>query len=200
MTRVRSGTVVDAFSCRLRVALAAMGSIVIGCGDLVEDVSATICPSGKRWVGGQLGSEEMRPGDDCVGCHRDNAGPPLLIGGTVYASRESDTNCFGLPGVEVSVATADGRVFEMTTNRAGNFFVFGPETDLEVPLAQLRTSVSYTLPDGRAIVRTMVNRPSYGGCSGCHSSEAVRDVERGIVPTDRVDLGLPPEFYGELAN
>jgi hypothetical protein len=166
----------------------------MACADLVVEVPLSVCGSGKRWVGGELGSEEMRPGDDCVGCHRDNAGPPLLLGGTVYASPDAERHCFGLEGVGVSIASDDGRLFETTTNRAGNFFFFGPETDLELPLRQLRTRIRYTLPGGREIVRTMVQRPGYGGCATCHSPEAEDDPALGLVATDRIDLGLPLDF------
>ena len=66
--------------------LTAWASVSFGCHDeLVEEVTKDVCYSEMRWIGEKRGSPEMYPGRDCVGCHLDNDGPPLSIGGTISA-------------------------------------------------------------------------------------------------------------------
>ena len=112
----------------------------VACNDeTVEDVPQDVCVSGKRWIGGRRGSEEMYPGRDCVGCHLDNDGPQLMAGGTVYGfsqgangqavvptlGQPQSVDCFGLEGVTVVLRGFDGEEFTTVTNRAGNFFFEG---------------------------------------------------------------------------
>ena len=70
-------------------------------------VDADTCQSGLRWVGDDHSSAEMRPGSDCVGCHRETGARPLVLGGTVYPTGGSRgqplDDCFGLEGIEVIV-------------------------------------------------------------------------------------------------
>ena len=119
-------------------------ALALACADITtEQVTKDVCYSELRWVGGRRGSEEMYPGRDCVGCHVDNDGPELMLGGTLYAHYITDrelaaelqtgTDCFGLEGVTVRVTDAASQVLELTTNRAGNFFVEGTPNDFEKP-------------------------------------------------------------------
>ena len=62
--------------------------LAFACNDeTVEVVPKDVCYSEMRWVGEKRGSPEMFPGRDCVGCHIDNDGPPLALGGTVFFRR-----------------------------------------------------------------------------------------------------------------
>jgi hypothetical protein len=145
-----------------------------------------------RWVGERRGSPEMFPGRDCVGCHIDNDGPPLVLGGTVYAfiiadrmryfELQTGTDCFGLEGVTVMVEDGTGQTVELTTNRAGNFFVEGNPGDFIKPF-----NVQLRLPDGSA-GPLMNTRPMYGGCAYCHDprnpTPAELDQEYNFEPTD----------------
>lgn len=156
----------------------------LACADVTtEDVTKDVCYSELRWVGGRRGSEEMYPGRDCVGCHIENDGPPLMLGGTIYAhylpdrelARELQTgaDCFGLEGVTVRIRDGSLQLLELTTNRAGNFFIEGNPNEFEKPF-----QVEIVMGDIR---RSMGTYPQYGGCARCHDP---------AVPT-AMELGLP---------
>ncbi len=160
--------------------------VVWACNDeTVEVVTKSVCYSELRWVGEKRGSPEMFPGRDCVGCHIDNDGPPLVLGGTIYpyvindralyAQLQSGSDCFGLEGATVIVEDASGQVIELTTNRAGNFFIEGNPNDLEKPFTvQLEVG---------GIQPRMSTRPMYGGCGYCHDPLAPTATELGLTPT-----------------
>jgi hypothetical protein len=202
----------------------------VACNDeTVEDVPQDVCVSGKRWIGGRRGSEEMYPGRDCVGCHLENDGPQLMAGGTVYAFSEGkagantirdlgtaqSVDCFGLEGVTVTLRSdADDEVFTTVTNRAGNFFFEGRPSELAKPF---KATIEYDVPASadrpanRAIV-SMTTAPSYGGCARCHSPYAVAtdplpappyapDVVLGFA-SDYIDLRLPVADFitGSVGN
>ncbi len=202
---------------RWLVALCLGGSVLGGlaCADetVEEDVDSTICYSGKRWVGGKRGSEEMFPGRDCVGCHIDNDGPPFALGGTVYPYvlgagspgllAQTGTDCFGIPDIAVSILDAEGLPLDVVTNRAGNFFVEGNPDDFAKPF---RVTITWTNPaTGLEQTTPMGRSPSYGGCGQCHNPDAVAPEGQDemtdppdeiIAPTARI--GLPG--YGPGAN
>lgn len=145
---------------------------LLACGGTTESVSRDVCVSGTRWIGENTSDPEMSPGSDCLGCHAENDGPPLVAAGTVYAlannASQIENDCFGLEGVEVELEGADGTILSTTTNRAGNFYFDGYPIDLPKPyVARLR----YTTDDGRLISPQMiVTQPYYGGCARCHDS------------------------------
>lgn len=175
MARAWGGSSSSGFFVAIAVALA--------CGDeTIERVAKDVCYSELRWVGGKRGSTEMYPGRDCVGCHIDNDGPSLVLGGTIYAYIISDrelytelqtgTDCFGLEGVTVRVEDASGQVLELTTNRAGNFFVEGDPSDFEKPFR-----VELELGDIRP---SMPTAPMYGGCARCHDPAVPSAIDQGL--------------------
>jgi len=136
---------------------------------LVRATEADTCKSGLRWVGGDHGSAEMRPGSDCVGCHREARARPLILGGTVYPignpwEEHPLDDCFGLEGIEVTVVDAEGRERTTVTNRAGNFFFEGRESEITMPY---EASMRWGL-DRAEMVPVMFTKPSYGGCARCH--------------------------------
>lgn len=183
------------------------GSVVaFACNDdTVEEVDTEVCYSGMRWVGEKRGSPEMFPGRDCVGCHIDNDGPPLALGGTVYPFvltanapgllAQTGTDCFGVEGVTVRIEDGEGQIFEVVTNRAGNFYVEGNPDDFAKPFS---AEIDWTNPrTGMTQTSGMLaTTPSYGGCANCHnpSQTAVPADEAAgpdgvISPTARI--GLP---------
>lgn len=135
----------------------------------------------------------MLPGSDCVGCHRDEGARPLVVGGTVYRIRELPglqplDDCFGLEGVEVRFTDAAGRQFSTLTNRAGNFYIEGAESDFTLPSA---ASLRWTL-DGEQIDTPRATMPLYGGCARCHTNEAATapsgDFQPGPTSPDYTNL------------
>jgi hypothetical protein len=158
------------------------GSILaaFGCNDeTVELVEKDVCYSGMRWVGDKRGSPEMFPGRDCVGCHIDNDGPPLALGGTIYPyvvstevalASQSGEDCFGKEGVDVFIEDAEGQTVQVTTNRAGNFYVEGNPDDFAKPFSVRIEWIDDA--DGSFQENRMGTVPSYGGCGRCHNPTA----------------------------
>src|SRR5690606_4935447 len=124
-SRARANVLQGRFAEVAVLTLAALPLLVTACGGTTESVSRDVCLSGTRWVGGSSSDPERSPGTDCLQCHIENDGPPLVAAGTVYAvadnTRQIENDCFGLEGVAVEIEGADGRLFQTTTNRAGNF-------------------------------------------------------------------------------
>jgi hypothetical protein len=163
---------------------------LVACKDSSEPVSTDVCLSGRRWIGGNTRDVEMSPGTDCIGCHFETDGPPLVAAGTVYATADNasqiENDCYGLEGVEVEIEAGDGRLWTTTTNRAGNFFFDGEPSWLVKPyVATLR----YTTPEGRLIEPRMVaTLATYGGCARCHDGKATATPD---LPSGHPDFVQP---------
>lgn len=147
---------------------------------LVRAVDADTCLTGLRWVGGDRPSAEMHPGSDCVSCHGDDDARPLMFAGTVYAFRDDREayygasfsggtqpfdDCFGIEGITVEITDSDGRVRSTVTNRAGNFYFEGRQSELAWPYS---ASVAYVSERGPSMP-VMSSQPYYGGCARCHA-------------------------------
>lgn len=190
--------------------------VAFACNDeTVEEVSKDVCYSGMRWIGDKRGSPEMFPGQDCVGCHIENDGPPLAIGGTLYPyvlnlaagiqKVQSGEHCFGIGGIAVAIEDADGQTFEVTTNRAGNFYVEGNPDDFAKPFS---VQFDWINPaTGNTQTARMFSEPSYGGCARCHTPDATANPPPGTPPEDfpldeivnpQARIGLPG--YGPGAD
>jgi hypothetical protein len=169
---------------------------VLACkDDTIQDVPTDICVSGTRWIGGKRGDPRMYPGRDCVGCHLENDGPELMLGGTIYSYVESDFaramlpppsghDCFGEPNQTVEITGGDGQLFVVTTNEAGNFFVEGKATDLVKPFTVV---FNWLQQDGTPKQSPMGTTPSYGGCGRCHSRDAQAVPGPGETKDDYTD-------------
>jgi hypothetical protein len=195
---------------RLLFGLCAGGALVaLACNDeLVETVPKDVCYSEMRWIGGKRGSPEMYPGEDCVGCHVDNDGPQLALGGTVYpyvlpsaqlSELQSGEHCFGVEGITVTIEDAEGQIFEVVTNRAGNFYVEGDPDDFEKGFS-VRIEGYQPDENGQPSGRTpMSTSPMYGGCGRCHNPELppASPTNFTLTPTDAeyvsptTRIGLP---------
>ncbi len=141
------------------VALAS--SLLAGCGENTKAVPVTECSSGTKWIGDDDGSEEMHPGRDCIGCHASRGdGPRFAIAGTVYGGPNAGDGCFGAPGAVVRITGADGKVQELASNGAGNFFT------------QARFAAPYTaeLVRGGVVVAKMQTPQTSGACNSCHTA------------------------------
>jgi hypothetical protein len=103
--------------------------------------------------------------------------------------------CFGLEGITVTVTDFDGKEYSAVTNRAGNFYIEGRESDLVLPYtAKLNFSTQEEMRFfGATVERTvahedqMYTTPFYGGCVRCHAGSAVstgRDDIPGFAESD----------------
>jgi len=177
-------------------------ALAFACDDeTVEVVEKEVCYSGMRWVGDKRGSPEMFPGRDCVGCHIENDGPPLALGGTIYPyvlgpqspgllAAQSGTDCFGVEGIEIVIEDGDGQQYAVTTNRAGNFYVEGNPDDFAKPFSATITVINPF--DGDPIVNPMNFRPQYGGCANCHNPAAEPFTPPGLEQGDVDDRTVQP--------
>jgi hypothetical protein len=174
---ILSGAVLSAFACN---------------DETTEVVSKDVCYSEMRWVGEKRGSPEMFPGRDCVGCHIDNDGPQLAVGGTLYSyimsaeqskTLQTGTDCFGIEGITLTIEDAEGQLFDVTTNRAGNFYIEGNPDDFKKPFHV--TIDGWGLKaNGDPQVSSMLTAPMYGGCARCHNPEVPPDPAFNTNPTD----------------
>jgi hypothetical protein len=205
----------------VNLCLGASAVVAFACNDeLSEEVTKDVCYSERRWIGGKRGSPEMYPGRDCVGCHIDNDGPPLAIGGTLYPyilpppdvfELQSGEDCFGIEGIVVTIEDGEGQLFPVTTNRAGNFYVEGNPDDFAKPFRVVLED--YTTDEaGNLTGRSpMATAPMYGGCARCHDPNVPSAPEAGLefltTPTDAeyrngtARIGLPgysPDGAGGL--
>jgi hypothetical protein len=126
----------------------------------------------------------MRPGEDCVRCHRGNAGalgptagraaargdgeddddgPPWTAAGTLYASATGPAS--GVEGGHVTLTDASGRTIRLRTNQAGNFYT----------AESLAFPVRATVEVNGATV-AMLAPVTYGGCNACHGLPAAGDA------------------------
>jgi hypothetical protein len=106
------------------------------------------------------------PGEACLACHGGygkEAEPTFDVGGTVYATPDSDV---AVEGAKVTITDAAGVRVELVTNCAGNFYLARSSSPLLFPL---RAEVECALPDGtvrRSVMGTRIQRE--GSCAGCH--------------------------------
>jgi hypothetical protein len=73
----------------------------------------------------------MAPGEDCLRCHGrgeadDEDGPTWTVAGTVYPSETTEDPGAGVRGATISVRDANGKSFDLRSNRAGNFYSAEP--------------------------------------------------------------------------
>ena len=135
-------------------------------------MAASACSGGADPTGDASQAEEytgplMRPGQNCLSCHRedDERGAPVwTAAGTVYASRDAPI-AEGLPCVTVTLTGADGAEVVLTTNAAGNFYTPAPL------LTPFTVELEY---EGRTI--SMPTAPPAGSCNACHAQPPIADA------------------------
>lgn len=128
------------------------------------------CYSGWRWIGGDEESDLMTPGQDCMSCHptveidddEDDDDPKgLSIAGTVYAVANEPDDCLGAIGARVRITDAMGQLFELTSNRAGNFFREAKRGIVNLPFS------AELVYQGRS--RKMKTQQCNTSCNACHT-------------------------------
>lgn len=185
------------------IVAAASTVLLLGCDTLTEDRTPTAdCVTGTWWVGGDTGHEEMHPGQDCVGCHRENDGPPLALGGTIYPLEGQADDCYGLPGVTVEVTDANGAITLVETNEAGNFFIEGDESVVPKPYT-IRLTAGLEPPGallGTGGSRQMFTPPLTGDCAFCHVQTPDPTLtQAGVrIPIGRIDANHTLADWGVL--
>lgn len=144
-----------------------------GCGDgsaNLKPVATSVCASGKRWQGGDEGSEFMHPGRDCIKCHTErNEGRKFVLAGTVQPTLTEPDECAGVEGAQVEITDANKKVYTLTTNASGNFF-------LEPSQAQGFTFPFTARVTYQGRVGEMTTAQSTGQCASCHTPQGLNDA------------------------
>lgn len=150
-------------SASLRACLL-IGASLVGCADLSEPVDASVCESGRRWIGDDEGHPEMNPGKPCVACHNQASdAPKFSIAGTFYASQSQSDGCFGAAGAEIVITDANGSELRLTSNNAGNFY---SSAAIALPYS------AKVIHDGKELV--MQAQQQSGDCNSCHLAGGTR--------------------------
>lgn len=73
----------------------------------------SVCSSGDYWAEDDGEGPQMRPGNACLACHRQNGGPNFTIAGTVYPTAQVEAGrrsgpVSGSRRTEADQANADG--------------------------------------------------------------------------------------------
>ena len=101
---------------------------------------------------------EMRPGEDCLSCHRSGGEgeSSFSAAGTVF-----DASGAGVSGVTVTITDAGSTTRTTTSNAVGNFFFEQAlAAPLTIKLSKAGTEVSMPIP------------AESGACNSCHSGDS----------------------------
>ena len=120
------------------------------------------CITDRMWTGGNRESPLMHPGGECIDCHTRLDGPPFDIAGTVYAGFHQVLDCNGESGATVVITDANGQVFTLTSNSAGNFY-------LPVGRGLQTPYTAKVVVDG--VERVMFSPQTNGDCNSCHTQD-----------------------------
>jgi hypothetical protein len=116
---------------------------------------------------------EMRPGWNCLGCHREGGTAervPWTAGGTIFEHADADPCSDGTPDVEVIFFDPHGTEIErVTTNAVGNFHTATPLPE------GFRVGIER---DGRLAM--MPFPPPAGSCNACHSTNPIAHA-KGLI-------------------
>jgi hypothetical protein len=131
------------------------------------------CSTNQWWFLGDRESSTMRPGYDCVACHRArHEGPIQDVMGTVFFGVDDEDDCRGIPGVQIDILDADGNLaFSTTSNSAGNFRA----SNAAMPSPYF-ARVTY---EGRT--REMATSQTEGSCNSCHTQDGAEDAPGRIM-------------------
>jgi mono/diheme cytochrome c family protein len=145
----------------LLLAVSAVGALTTSTGCGQGNAAPAVCSTNSDWIQGDQGSPLMHPGDACIACHTSNGGPNFILGGTVMAATNDDTDCNGVQGATVEIKGADGTVITLTTNAAGNFY--------QESMAGLSTPYTAKIIQGGK-ERAMMASQTTGDCNSCHTA------------------------------
>jgi hypothetical protein len=113
----------------------------------------------------------MHPGVACIDCHDKHFNAPVLtIAGTIYGDAYIDNDCYGTAGAQIEVTDANGAVYTMTSNPAGNFYRQGP---VYFPIS---AKVTF---NGKEIA--MKQTVTTGDCNSCHTWNGAQNAPGRIL-------------------
>lgn len=139
-----------------------------GCGTPPMEPQ-TVCSSGTTWSWGNEGSSRMNPGKACIACHSTGEGPRFVAAGTLYPTIREPDLCNGangqstFSGVQVELIDANGTVFPMSVNSAGNFSL-----QYATVVKPYTARVVY-----QGKTRTMATPQQSGDCNSCHTEKGL---------------------------
>ena len=152
---------------------------LFGCNPVLDDEVAAL---GGEANGVRPGPQH-RPGQPCLLCHDGALGDPneFSVAGTVFLQ---PTGTDPVKGALVELHGGDGRVFTLTTNAAGNFFVSPQKYTPQYPL-----EVDVQFAGETTTMHSTIGRD--GACASCHSDPAGPDSP-GHVYVRLGDGNVPP--------
>ena len=102
------------------------------------------------------GSGTMRPGQDCLSCHKPGGEKTWTLAGTVFPTATSATNQ-GLSDATIQITDANSATVTLTSNSVGNFYT---SNALTFPVAVEITHAGNTVN---------MNAAPSGACNSCHT-------------------------------
>ena len=102
------------------------------------------------------GSGTMRPGQDCLSCHKPGGEKTWTLAGTVFPTATSATNQ-GLSDATLQITDANSATVTLTSNSVGNFYT---SNALTFPVAVAITHAGNTVN---------MNAAPSGACNSCHT-------------------------------
>ena len=129
-----------------------------------------VCTSGSFWTNGE--GPTMRPGEACIACHTAQRGPSFAVAGTVYPTAHEPDDCNGASsGAVVVITDAQGMVYELAVNAAGNFYL--ENATLALPFT------AKVVVNG--VERAMSASQTSGDCNSCHTQQGASSAPGRIV-------------------
>jgi hypothetical protein len=163
------------------MAAAACTGIVQSPDEGAGSSSVAVCSSNAFWKDMDKGSEAMRPGGKCNGCHdKAPTSPNYTVAGTVYQTSHEPDDCNGVAGAimdgglyETAIVITDrqGRTLPpIPVNSVGNFKF---ETEIIMPFNVKVVS--------RGKENKMVMQAPHGDCNACHTQNGAEGAPGRIV-------------------
>lgn len=114
------------------------------------------------------------PGEDCVSCHRLGGKAPrslFTVSGSIFRADTGEPRETGAGGVELVLEDSAGRIVELVSNAAGNFW---SKEEILFPV-----QVTVRARPGGPARRGPADRCAHGNCNQCHSYEKPGVEARG---------------------
>lgn len=121
-------------------------------------VMLSVVACGGEFEGEDEEGPDMKPGENCLSCHAGGRAPSFTAAGTVFSSLDAASTA-GVSGLTVTFKDEAGATLrQVTTSRAGNFYVQGA----------LASTFTVEVSDGSTVKHMALQ--SRGDCNSCHTS------------------------------